>query len=186
MASNTPNFELPFTNYGQEGGNGRVNFSAKSSAGGSAPDSFSGYGYQKTVDKDFEMDMIRGNMESNPVSSAYFSAKNIEVIQNGIRKNVFEKSQPKGYIIDNQSVDELKIIMRALYYTYSRNLPFDVQGQVNELNERVYAWSVPHILSAVDHYNYYIQDISHLPVPMAQPVNISRAGTRTLPQSLPM
>ena len=111
----------------------------------------------------------------------YFSKENVDVIQNAIRKQVFERSQPKGYVIDNQSVDELKMIMRAIFYTYSRNLPFDIQGQVNELNGRVVEWSVPHILSAVDHYYYYLNDISHLPVPLQQPQNLSRAGTRTKP-----
>ena len=53
-----------------------------------------------------------------------------------IRRDVFEKSQPKGYVIDDQSADELKIIMRALYYQYSKNQPFDVPGQVNELNKK--------------------------------------------------
>jgi hypothetical protein len=84
-------------------------------------------------------------------------------------------------VIDDQSVDELKMIMRGIYYQYSRNLSTDVAGQIADLNQKVLDWSVPHVLSAVDHYVYYIDDISHLPVPLAQPPNLSRAGTRTLP-----
>ena len=111
--------------------------------------------------------MLRGNWESSPLSESFFSGKNIQIIQNAIRREVYEKSQPKGYVIDDQSVDELKIIMRAIYYQYSKNLPTDVPGQVVELNQKVIDWSAPHILSAVDHYHYYIQDISHMPIPVS-------------------
>ena len=176
-----PDFELPLTSYGMNGENGRVNLTVRKSAGGSAPSDFPGYQYQKTSEPEFQTDMLRGNWEENAISRAYFSGQNLTKIQNAIRKQVFERSQPKGYVIDNQSVDEIKMIMRAIYYTYSRNLPFDTEGQVTELNGRVVEWSVPHILSAVDHYVYYLQDISHLPVPMQQPMNLSRAGTRTKP-----
>ena len=176
-----PDFELPLTSYGMNGENGRVNLTVRKSAGGPAPSDFPGYQYQRTSENEFQTDMLRGNWEENAVSKAFFSGQNLTRIQNTIRKQVFERSQPKGYIIDNQSVDELKMIMRAIYYTYSRNLPFDTEGQIAELNGRVVEWSVPHILSAVDHYVYYLQDISHLPVPLQQPMNLSRAGTRTKP-----
>jgi hypothetical protein len=100
-----------------------------------------------------------------------------------IRKAVFDRSQPKGYQIDKQSVDELKIIMRAIYYQYARNLPNDLASQVADLNQKVVDWSAPHILSAVDHYHYYLNDISHMPVPLAQPKSLSSAGTKSLPMN---
>ena len=78
-------------------------------------------------------------------------------------------------------MDELKIVMRAIYYQYSRNMPNHITEQVNDLNKKVVDWSVPHILSAVDHYYYYLNDISHMPVPMQSPQSMSSAGTKTLP-----
>jgi hypothetical protein len=81
-------------------------------------------------------------------------------------------------------VDELKIIMRAIFYQYARNLPNDIAGQVKDLDDRVTAWSVPHILSAVDHYMYYVKDIDTLPLPMALPVNLTRSGSKSLPSIL--
>jgi uncharacterized protein YaaN involved in tellurite resistance len=59
----------------------------------------------------------------------------------------------------------------------------DVAGQVADLNQKVVNWSAPHILSAVDHYYYYLNDISHLPVPLAQPQHLSSAGTKSLPMN---
>ena len=163
------------------GQNGRVAFTASPSAGGPPPPNFPGYTFQQTSEPEFQNDMLRGNMEASEISRTFFSGVNLERIQRAVRKEVFEKSQPKGYIIDNQSVDELKMIMRAIYLTYCRNQPFNIAGQVEELNRRVIAWSVPHVLSAVDHYMYYLDDISHLPVPESRSVNVSRAGTRSKP-----
>jgi hypothetical protein len=125
--------------------------------------------------------MLRGNWEKTALSAAFFSPENIKLIQNAIRKEVYNRSGEKRYVIGDQSVDELKIIMRGMYYQYARNLDSGVAEQVQDLNQKVINWSAPHILSAVDHYYYYINDISHMPVPMQQPQNISRAGTRSLP-----
>jgi hypothetical protein len=168
---------------------GRVKLTGPPSAGGEGTalgdgtkaDSFPGFGYERTAETKFTGDMLRGNWEHTPLSDAYFSKANIELIQNNIRRSVFDKSQPKGYVIDDQSVDELKIIMRAIFYQYSMNLPSDIAGQVKDLNQKVVDWSVPHILSAVDHYHYYLKDIDTLPVPLARPVHLSRAGAKTLP-----
>lgn len=178
-------FELPFTSPSPSAYNGRVNLSAIGK-GSSAPisDTFQGipgFDYQKTAETNFQMDMLRGNWEDTTLSSAFFNANNVKTVQNLIRRKVYEKSKTKGYVIDNQSVDELKIIMRATYLQYGRNLPTNIPQQVQELNERVANWSVPHILSAVEHYMYYLDDISHMPVPMEHAVNVNRTGTRTLP-----
>ena len=173
-----PDFILPLTATAAGGQNGRVAFG---DGGADKQPGIPGFAPQTTVEKDFQADMLRGNWGSTPVSDAFFSSENVERLQQLIRKGVYDRSSGKGYVIDKQSVDELKIIMRAIYYQYARNLPRDVAGQVADLNAKVVDWSVPHILSAVDHYFYYIKDISHLPVPLAQPQHLSRAGTKSLP-----
>ena len=165
--------------------NGRVNLFAPPSAGGEGtalkPGSSSGFSHQVTSEVQFQNDMLRGNWEQNQLSTTFFSQENLKQIQTSIRRAVYERSQPKGYVIDDQSVDELKMIMRGLFYQYAKNQPNDIQGQINELNGRVVDWSVPHILSAVDHYFYYLKDIDTLPVPMEQPIHLSRAGTKSKP-----
>jgi len=160
--------------------NGRVTFGPDVGAGGTfvTPP---GFKHETQVESNFIDDMLRGNWEQTTLSRAFFSPENIRVIQNSIRKTVYERSGDKKYVIDDQSVDELKIIMRGMFYQYARNLETNVKEQVADLNLKVVDWSAPHILSAVDHYHYYINDISHMPVPMQQPQNISRAGTRSLP-----
>jgi hypothetical protein len=177
-----PGLVLPNTNPAPVGGmNGRVNLDAPSGSGGHAE--VPGFNHRTTAADNFATDALRGNWETNALSKAYFSKANILVVQNGIRKAVYEKSGSKQYVIDDQSVDELTIIMRTMYLQYAQNLPYDIAGQVADLNEKVMNWSVPHILSAVDHYQYYLNDISHMPVPLARSVSLSSAGTKSLPQN---
>lgn len=172
-------FELPFTMNARAGQNGRVAFSDTDFSDRNA--ALPGFQTQTAVEQDFKADMLRGNWESTPVSEAFFSAPNIERIQLLIRKAVYDRSGEKKYLIDKQSVDELKIIMRAMYYQYGRNLSTGIAAQVNDLNQKVVDWSAPHILSAVDHYHYYLKDISQLPVPLQQPQSLSSAGTKSMP-----
>ena len=174
-----PGMQLPFTAGSQNGVNGRVAGAGNFDKEIGLP----GFATQTAVESDFQADMLRGNWEKTALSSSFFSSENIERIQQLIRKGVYDRSTPKGYVIDKQSVDELKIIMRAIYYQYARNMPGEILGQVADLNSKVVEWSVPHILSAVDHYQFYIKDISHLPVPMEQPQHLSSAGTKTLPMN---
>jgi hypothetical protein len=183
-----PDFILPQTANAPAGQNGRVAFAADTDGITEAARrtaeiyaGIPGFQTQTDVEADFKADMLRGNWESTPVSDAFFSGENVERLQQLIRKAVYDRSAPKNYVIDKQSVDELKIIMRAIYYQYARNLPRDVAGQVADLNQKVVDWSAPHILSAVDHYYYYLKDISTMPVPLAQPQHLSRAGTKSLP-----
>lgn len=157
---------------------GRVNLSDGTET--SSLEKYPGFSYEKTAEDNFQNDMLRGNWEKDSLSSAFFSSKNVNVIQNLIRRTVYEKSKSKGYVIDDQSVDELKIIMRAMFLQYARHSgSVSIQAQINDLNNRVVDWSVPHILSAVDHYFYYLKDIDTLPTPMALPVSLGKSGIKS-------
>ena len=175
-----PDFVLPQTTMALAGQNGRVAFAADFNQNELT---LPGFQTQTSAENDFKADMLRGNWESTPVSDGFFSPENVGLLQNQVRKAVFDRSQPKGYVVDKQSVDELKIIMRAIYYQYARNLPRDVTGQIADLNLKVVNWSAPHILSAVEHYMFYLNDISHMPVPLARSISLSSAGSKSLPQS---
>jgi len=132
MASQTkPDFELPATAYGYKGQNGRVNLATEPSAGGFLKDpATAGFGYRTAVGNETQGDMLRGNWEANSLTDVYFSPKNIEIVQNTIRSEVYRRSGDKKWIIDNQSADELQIVMRGLFYQYAKNLPFNIPGQV--------------------------------------------------------
>jgi Family of unknown function (DUF5761) len=179
-----PDFQLPYTSTAIGGQNGRINLlaprSAENAGGNSVPDS-AGFAVSTKVEASFVGDMLRGNWDKNPIADAFFTATNVTYIQAAIRKDVYTRSGSKHYKIDDQSIDELKMIMRGIYLQYAKNNPFNVQGQVAELNTLVIDWCAPRIMSEIDHYIYYLNDISHLPVPLTQPMHMSTAGTRSLP-----
>jgi hypothetical protein len=176
-----PDFQLPYTAHSFDGQNGRVNLNPREGAGGSSVPDSAGFSYPKQTEVNFASDMLRGNWDHTAVSDAFFTRKNVEVIQNEIQKDVYRISGPKKWIIDSQDVDEIKMIMRAMYLQYSKNNTFNIDGQINELNQLVIKWSVPRIMSEIEQYNYYLNDISHLPVPIQAPVSMSSAGTKSLP-----
>jgi hypothetical protein len=178
-----PEFELPYTAYGHGGQNGRVNLS---NAGGltGTPSSVStlpGFQHQTQTEVNFSGDMLRGNWEHTALSDAYFSRTNAQRIQKEITKEVYRRSGPKQYQIDDQDVDELKMIMRGMYLQYAKNNPFNIEGQIQELNKLVIDWAAPRIISEIEQYQYYLNDISHLPIPLEKPLNMSSAGTKSLP-----
>jgi len=156
---------------------GRINLSA--AAGTETQVSrLAGFAYSKEPVQSATQDGIRGNFEKTPLNQAYFSAANFQIVQNGIRAQVHAKSRE---IIDPVSNDDLFIVMRAIFLQYGRNIPTGIPNQIAELNERVVTWCVPKILAEVSMYRTYVKDISTLPVPFAHPVNISEAGTKSLP-----
>lgn len=182
MATRQPDFELPITAYGHKGQNGRVNLAEEPSAGGflSNP-AAAGFSHRTAVAPENQVDMLRGNWEGNDLSKIFFSAKNVDTIQNSIRADVYRRSADKQWVIDPQSADELLMVMRGLFYQYAKNLPNDIPGQIAELNKLVLDWTVPKIMSEIQHYQFYLNDISHMPVPLQQPISMSSAGTKSRP-----
>ena len=125
-------------------------------------------------------DYAVSNIQSKtPLSNLYFSAKNIENIQNQIRYSIYNLSKGK-YTIGPQSELALKVIMRAYYLQYGKFLNTHIKDQIKELNQLVVQYCVPSIMSEIEQYNTYIYDVEHLPMPMARSLNVSSAGTRNL------
>ena len=183
-----PDFQLPYTAYGYAGQNGRVNLNPVQNAGGPVPNGVpngvpdsAGFSFPKQTEVNFASDMLRGNWDHTALSDAFFTRKNVDVIQNKIQKEVYRISGPKKWAIGPQDVDEIKMIMRAMYLQYGKNNQFNVEGQIEELNQLVIKWSIPRIMSEIEQYNYYLNDISHLPIPIQQPMSMSSAGTKSLP-----
>ena len=82
--------------------------------------------------------------------------------------------------IGRQKDDELKIVMRSIYFQYSKNLPNNIKEQVLDLNTRVIDWCVPEIISNIKQTQRYIRDISTMPVPLERSVLPSGKGLKNL------
>lgn len=127
----------------------------------------------------FQVEALYGIQETSILNNAFFSKKNMDIIQNMIRYNVYEKSDKK-YIIDKQSDVELEIVMRSIYLQHSPNLPNKITEQINYLNKLVSDWCVEQIIPEVMQYIGYIKEIEYMPVPIDLPINLSSKGSRSL------
>lgn len=113
----------------------------------------------------FDDEMQKGLRASTEVSKLFFSSINIDALQHGIRYGVYKRTNGK-HVIGNQSINELKVIMRSIYMKNSENLPYNVVEQVRELNTLVLNYAIPTIVKELDQYATYRRDQSSLPIPM--------------------
>ena len=123
-------------------------------------------------------DAMTGNWNDTPMSLAFFSDKNMQIIQNGIRAGVYNDSGGK-YDIGPQDCDSLKIIMRAIFLQYSANLEQNIAGQIQQLNQMVLDYAVPKVYGEAQGYIKYLYDASTLAVPLAAPVCDTQYDKRT-------
>ena len=133
---------------------------------------------------------IKNVVTDSLLSQMFFSDKNMQNIQNILRFLVHKHA---NVVIDNQSSEELLIIMRSVYLEYSSHpevidhrSPIDrVQkilpkytNEVARLNEIVVNQIVPRILSQLQQYMDYIRDATEQPYIMERPTNDSVAGKK--------
>ena len=114
-----------------------------------------------------------GLWTDTPLSQAFFSEQNIQIIQNGIRAGIYQISNGQ-YVIGPQDCDSLKIIMRSVYLQHAANQPTNIPNQISELNKIVLNYCIQQVYSEAQGYIQYINDASTLVVPIAHPVMASQ------------
>lgn len=120
-----------------------------------------------------------GNIHgTNPLNTTFFSPENVEVLQQSVRKGVYDRSNGR-HVIGKQSEIELKIIMRSVYLQYAKNISTNIAQQINVLNRLVINICVPKILTNIEQYIGYKRDISGLPKPLPRAQSVSSAGTKS-------
>lgn len=113
------------------------------------------------------------------VSVVFFSNHNINILQEGIINTVYNQTNGR-FKINRQSDTELKIIMRSIYFQYSKNNANDVVSQVKELNIKVLNWAVKDILTNIQQHEKFKRDVSSLPLPLERSQLSSLKGTKVL------
>lgn len=124
------------------------------------------------------IDAVQGIYYDTSLSDAFFSADNIQILQNGIRAGVYKKSKGK-YVINEQDVDTLKVIMRSMFLQYAANSPDKVKEQIERLNTLVLEYAIPKVYGEAIGYIHYRKDASTIHAPMNPPV-MSRINDKQL------
>ena len=113
-------------------------------------------------------DALAGDIESNMLSTVYFSAENIQIVQNGLRAGVYKMSGDK-YIIAPQNIDTLKVIMRSIFLQYAEYDMNNIKKEVARLNKLVLDYAVSSVYNEAVGYMKYCEDQSTLVVPLELP-----------------
>lgn len=108
---------------------------------------------------------LEGVWETNLLARVFFSAENVQILQNGIRAGVYRLSKGK-YVIPPQNQDALKIIMRSTFLQYAKNSPDHIQEQVDVLNHLVWDYAIPFVYNEAVSYVQYLKDQSTLVIPL--------------------
>jgi hypothetical protein len=122
---------------------------------------------------------ISQSITNNKLSDLYFSNINIKKIQLLIITKVYQDSEQR-FQINEQNEQELLIIMRSYYLQYSKNLDSNINKQVNELNQMVVEWCSSNIISNIEQYLNYKKVCSTLPMPLERAQLPTQKGTKTL------
>lgn len=118
-------------------------------------------------------DPLEGVWEPNLLSQVFFSAENVQILQNALRAGVHRLSQG-SFVIPPQNQDALKIIMRSVFLQNSRNAPDHIREQVEEMNGIVLDYAIPNVYNEAVAYVKYLRDQSTLVVPMEREVRPDR------------
>lgn len=133
------------------------------------------------MDDKYAHEAVKGEIYNTPVSDLFFSANNIDALQQGIRYSVYRASG-KHHVIGRQSDVDLITIMKGMFNEHAMHHSGNTVGQVKRLNAHVLDYVVPRILTEVDMYLKYRHDVSTLPVPMERAPMMSQKGSRVLEQ----
>ena len=151
--------------------NGRVNIISQ-------PDPKAAFNMQERISirnkaTNYSSALSGNDWEENVISTTFFSAQNIQIIQNGLRAGVYKMSK-NDIVIPPQNIDQLKIIMRSTYLQYAEHSPVNIREQIEQLNKIVLDYVIPTVYNEAVGYLKYMQDQSSLVLPMDLPLHHDR------------
>jgi hypothetical protein len=94
----------------------------------------------------------------NKLKQVFFSPENIKYLQEKMIYEVYTTT--KKYKIPYQNEQDLKMIMETIYFDKTRNIGYNLNEQLNELNLYVVKFCVPLIINEIKMYLYYLYDIN--------------------------
>lgn len=131
-------------------------------------------------DTDYTVGM-RDIFVNDPVGRIFFSSDNVRRIQKQIKQSVYEKTNQKYKLEEDQDPSDLLIAMRAMYLEQGKYQKTSPVRQVKQLNQRVVDFVVPDMITEIKQYYGYLKDINEPLKPIDRPMNVCNAGRRTLP-----
>jgi len=112
------------------------------------------------------------------LETTFFSDDNIDLINKQLILSVWKHTN-KQYKIGYQDKKKLIIVMQYIFIEYCKHLPFDLKGQIKELNCRLISDILPTIVTNLEQKMAYLQFIERKSELLSLPINTSI--NKTLP-----
>ena len=140
--------------------------------------------------------LFRNLYGETPLTFLFFSGENTNNLQNIIKMLVYKQMK---YVIDNQSITDLQIIMRSIFLSFHQHPPLIDEkmsenqkvellkiytNEVSRLNNLVINDIVPRVCSGLQQHLDYLKDASTPIKPIPRSQNTSNAGTRNYRSTL--
>lgn len=114
------------------------------------------------------------------IKDTFFSARNIDLIQRWIIKEVLLKTK---ILIPYQKMEHIMAVMNSIYNIYGQNLPFALKEQIYELDNKVVYKTVESIIAEIQSRAKYNEAINSTNF-IEQPLYTGSRGQRALPTTM--
>jgi hypothetical protein len=94
----------------------------------------------------------------NKLKQVFFSPENVKYLQEKMAYEVLMTT--KKYKIPYQNEQDLRMIMETIYFDKTRNIGYDLNEQLAELNTYIVKFCVPLIINEINVYLNYLDDIN--------------------------
>ena len=134
-----------------------------------------------TTENSIQKSLLKGLYQPTPIGELFFSQENINRIQKMIKYAVFTRTNIKYKLEVEQNESDLLVVMRDIYITCGKNMPYKVIHQVKELNHRTIEKILPDMISMIKQDDEYINQLDKPIDPIPLPVCVNSKGRLTLP-----
>jgi hypothetical protein len=123
----------------------------------------------------------REDYSQEPVGQVFFSERNIKRLQKQIKDVIYEKSNHKFIVDEDQDPADILVAMRGVYQLHGKFMMTKIVHQVKDLNKKLVNFVVPDMMTQIKQYYGYLKDVNEPLKPIDRPMNVCNAGRRTLP-----
>jgi hypothetical protein len=113
--------------------------------------------------KDIRLQLVKNVTKTNVdnisiLKEIFFSDENIELINKQIILTIWKRTNKK-YRVGFQNKDNLLVVMQYVFLEYAKHLPYDIKGQIRDLNCQVVGEILPNIITNFEQKLGYLRDI---------------------------
>lgn len=117
-------------------------------------------------------------MQDSKLKQMFFSSENVNRIQKKIKKEIYIRTKKKYKLNVDQDEHTLFLRMLDVFKEKARHLPDNLVRQTKELNAEVVNYVAPDMITQIEQYYGYIEDINEPLKPIMRPMNVSSAGRK--------